>query len=162
MSAVRARRRLRPGVPASVGVPVLVAVLAAIGAATVPPALVHGDVATGPTGLASLAPAHLDYRPTLQWGPRRASVVLTVHPRGRCSIRLGHVSSTAPGRIEVRVVETGGPCTGTPEAPARYRLPLPIVAEPRGSVQVELDGTSVFIHRGSPKAPHPENAHDWY
>lgn len=119
-------------------VPALVGAVALIAALLYPRSDVPGGIHTGPRGLARVHPVVLDFRPTVSWGPHRRTIVLTVRPHGPCSVRIGPVTSTAPGRIEVAAKEQGTACRGGRRVD-RFLLPLPTLPDPRRIVHVDVD-----------------------
>jgi hypothetical protein len=154
--AVRWGRVARLAGPARVLVPVLIGAVALVAALLYPRSDVHGGVHAGPEGLAGVHPVVLDFRPSVAWGPHRHSVVLIVRPRRSCSVRIGPVTSSAPGRIEVAALERGGVCRGARRV-HRFSLPLPTVPDPRHVVDVQVGSELLalpWVAEPHPR-PHP-------
>jgi hypothetical protein len=153
------RAACRTGAIARATVPLLVAAVSLVIALHCPRSSVPGDVSTGPEGHAHLQPVALGFRPSLSWGPHRRDVLLTVHPERGCRILLTSVASTAPGRLNVGVHQSGTPCTG-PRRAERLVLPLPALPDPRRTVRVDV-GPQVLRLRWAPPLPHPPGALDF-
>ncbi len=140
--------------PARVLVPVLVGAVALVAALLYPRSDVPGSPHIGPRGLARVHPVVLDFRPTVSWGPHHHAIVLTVRPQGRCSVRIGPVTSTAPGRIEVSARQEGTACRGGRRVD-RFLLPLPTLPDSRHNVHVDVDTELLWLPWTREAARHP-------
>jgi len=149
----------RVGRPARVLVPALIGAVALIAALLYPRSDVPGGVHTGPRGLARVHPVVLDFRPTVSWGPHRRTIVLTVRPHGPCSVRIGPVTSTAPGRIEVSTEEQGRACRGERHVD-RFLLPLPTLPDSRHIVHVDVDTELLWLPWTTRAPRHPRSSSD--
>lgn len=134
--------------------PVVVGLLGAGVAAQYPRADVPGGVHVGPRGLARIPSPVVDYAPSLAWAPGHRRIELEVRPLTPCRISIGSVTSTAPGRIEVPLVERGRRCTGH-RSTARFLLPPPTLNDARRNVSVLIGGETLHLHwaRGAPPGP---------
>jgi hypothetical protein len=153
-------RVARFGRPARVLVPVLIGAVALVAALLYPRSDVPGGVHTGPRGLARVHPVVLDFRPAVTWGPHRRTVVLIVRPRRPCSVRIGPVTSTAPGRIEVSAEEQGSTCRGGGRRVERFLLPLPTLPDSRHFVRVDVDTEILWLLWAAEPPRHPSHRSD--
>jgi hypothetical protein len=145
--------------PARVLVPVLIGAVALVAALVYPRSDVPGGIHTGPHGLAHVQRVVLDFRPSVAWGPDRHTVLLIVRPRRPCSVRIGPVTSTAPGRIEVTATEQGGACRGARHV-QRFPLRLPALQDPRRSVRVDVGSELLRLPWTVKLPPHPPGSSD--
>lgn len=144
---------------ARVLVPALIGAVALVAALLYPRSDVPGSVHTGPRGLAQVHPVVLDFRPTVSWAPHHRRIVLTVRPEGPCSVRIGPVTSTAPGRIEVSADEMGTACRGARRVD-RFLLPLPTLPDSRHIVHVQVDGEFLWLPWSARPTRHPRTRSD--
>lgn len=144
--------------PIRVLVPALIGVVALIAALLYPRSDVPGGIHTGPRGLARVHPVVLAFRPTVSWGPHHHAIVLTVRPEGPCSVRIGPVTSEAPGRIEVSAEERGTQCRGRRRID-RFLLPLPTLPDSRHVVHVDVDTELLWLPWSRPPR-HPHSSSD--
>lgn len=147
------------GGPVRVLVPMLIGAVALAAALLYPRSDVHGGIQTGPQGLAQVHPVVLDFRPSVAWGPHRHTIVLIVRPRGSCSVRIGPVTSSAPGRIEVPAQEQGTACRGATHV-QRFSLPLPAVPDPRRIVVVDMGSELLALRWTAEPPPRPPGGSD--
>ena len=151
-------RIARFGRAAGLLLPVLVGAVALVAALLYPRSDVVGSVHIGPRGLARVHPVVLAFRPSVSWAPHHHAIVLIVRPEGPCSVRIGPVTSDAPGRIEVAAQERGTACRGRRRIDS-FLLPLPTLPGSQGTVRVDVDTELLWLPWTAPPR-HPRSSSD--